>query len=83
MTNSTPDDVIWALTEASKPPLGLAPQAESTALFAGFLASRGYLHKSDINPTWAITRAGKAVLAGEASLTDADLEALTVFRRAV
>ena len=79
----TPDDVIWALTQAARPGVGFVPHAESGALFAGFLEGRGYLHKSETAPSWSITPAGNALLASETAFTGDDLKAFEIFRRAV
>lgn len=53
------DNEIWALSEASKPS-GLMPNALSTKEYCVSLETRGWLRRSDRDPVWFITPAGRA-----------------------
>lgn len=77
----TPDDVLWALKEAAKDG-GIMPNAASTVSFLGLLEGRGYLIRSNVAPVWNITDAGRAILAGDKSLTKDDHTAIETLRTA-
>lgn len=69
-----PDDIIWALREASKP-IGFIPFVESTADFAKSLETDQLLRQSEHAPVWHITDEGRA------ELTKLEAAALTSAQR--
>ncbi len=77
----TPDDVLWALKEASQAG-GAMPHAASTASFLGLLEGRGYLIRSAVAPAWHISDSGRAILSGDKSLTKDDHTAIETLRSA-
>lgn len=57
-----PDDIIWALQEASKPG-GFCPNARCTVTLLEHLEAEGFLYESPRCPVWEITPKGREELA--------------------